>query len=79
MRGLDERTVACLDLTGSGNETAGHANEKGRMMMMFSAFNGRALTLRLYGNVDLIRPDNPDRPQPRLLFPEIPGTRQISA
>ena len=57
LRVLDERTVVYLDLTGSGNETAAHVTENGRMTMMFCAFDGEALTLRLYGRAELIRPD----------------------
>ncbi|PSJ64712.1 pyridoxamine 5'-phosphate oxidase family protein [Kumtagia ephedrae] len=77
LRVLDERTVAYLDLTGSGNETAAHVTENGRMTMMFCAFNGEPMTLRLYGKAELIRPDHAEWPQLRLLFPEFPGTRQI--
>lgn len=77
LRVLDERTVVYLDLTGSGNETAAHVTENGRMTMMFCAFDGEALTLRLYGRAELIRPDHPEWPALLGLFPEIVGTRQI--
>jgi hypothetical protein len=46
-RVLDERAVCYLDLTGSGNETASLAD--GRLTMMFCAFEGPPLILRLYG------------------------------
>lgn len=48
-RVLDERTVAYLDLTGSGNETAAHLLADGRLTIMFCAFEGAPLILRLYG------------------------------
>ena len=48
-RVLDERTVAYLDLTGSGNETAAHLAENGRITFMFCAFAGAPRILRLYG------------------------------
>lgn len=77
LRILDERTVAYLDLTGSGNETAAHVTENGRMTMMFCAFSGQAMTLRLYGKAELIRPGHPEWETLRPLFPDLPGVRQI--
>jgi hypothetical protein len=77
LRILDARTVAYLDLTGSGNETAAHVHENRRMTMMFCAFAGKAVTLRLYGKADLIRPDHADWAELIGLFPVLPGTRQI--
>jgi pyridoxamine 5'-phosphate oxidase-like protein len=49
LRVLDERTVAYLDLTGSGAETIAHVRENGRMTLMFCAFEGPPRILRLYG------------------------------
>ena len=49
LRVLDERTVAYLDLTGSGAETIAHIRENGRMTIMFCAFEGPPRILRLYG------------------------------
>ena len=37
LRVFDSKTVAYLDLTGSGNETAAHVRASGRMTMMFCA------------------------------------------
>jgi len=48
-RVLDERSVAYLDRTGSGNETAAHLRADGRLTIMFCAFDGPPLILRLYG------------------------------
>lgn len=47
---LDDNTVAYLDLTGSGNETAAHLRADGRLTLMFCAFEGRPQILRLYGH-----------------------------
>ncbi len=41
-RVLDEKRVAYLDLTGSGNETAAHLLHDGRITMMFSSFDQKA-------------------------------------
>jgi hypothetical protein len=46
---LDDITVAYLDLTGSGNETAAHLRADGRLTLMFCSFEGAPLVLRLYG------------------------------
>jgi hypothetical protein len=46
---LDSNTVVYLDLTGSGNETAAHLLADGRLTLMFCAFEGAPLILRLYG------------------------------
>ena len=77
LRVLDERTVTYLDLTGSGNETAAHVSENGRMTMMFCAFSDPPMTLRLYGRAELVRPDHPEWTALRAPFPDMPGIRQI--
>jgi predicted pyridoxine 5'-phosphate oxidase superfamily flavin-nucleotide-binding protein len=49
LRVLDDSTVAYLDQTGSGNETAAHTRADGRLTIMFCAFEGPPMILRLYG------------------------------
>jgi hypothetical protein len=49
LRVLDDRTAVYLDRTGSGNETAAHLLADGRLTLMFCAFAGPPLILRLYG------------------------------
>jgi hypothetical protein len=49
LRILGPTSVAYLDLTGSGNETAAHLLADGRLTLMFCAFDGAPLILRLYG------------------------------
>lgn len=46
---LGPNQVCYLDLTGSGSETAAHIHAGGRLTMMFCAFDGPPLILRLYG------------------------------
>ncbi len=78
LRVIDPNQVAILDLTGSGNETAAHLMENGRITIMLCAFTGDPMILRLYGEGEVIRPDNEDWQALRALFPEgIPGVRQI--
>lgn len=49
LRVLGPNSVCYLDLTGSGNETAAHLGADGRMTIMFCAFEGPPMILRLYG------------------------------
>src|SRR4051794_41652284 len=53
---LGPNTVAYLDLTGSGIETVAHLRENGRVSLMFCAFEGRPLVVRLYGRGRVIEP-----------------------
>jgi hypothetical protein len=53
---LGPTTVAYLDLTGSGIETVAHLRENGRMTIMFCAFEGPPLILRLYGRGRVVEP-----------------------
>ena len=59
-RVLDENTVAYLDLTGSGNETAANLLADGRLTIMFCAFQGPPLILRLYGQGRVIGRADPE-------------------
>jgi hypothetical protein len=78
LRILDPQQVAILDLTGSGNETAAHLTENGRMTLMFCAFSGPPRILRLYGQGEVILREHPDWESLRVLFnPELPAVRQI--
>ena len=46
---LDPHRVAFVDLGGSGAETLAHLRENGRITLMFCAYEGAPLILRLYG------------------------------
>ena len=48
-RVISPNKVAYRDLTGSGAETAAHVKADGRMTILFCAFAGAPLILRLYG------------------------------
>jgi hypothetical protein len=56
LRVLDERTVAYLDIVGSGAETIAHLRENGRICVMFCAFEGPPRILRLHGTGEAILP-----------------------
>ncbi|UMY18901.1 pyridoxamine 5'-phosphate oxidase family protein [Methylobacterium organophilum] len=53
-RVLGPNAVAYLDLTGSGNETAAHLLADGRLTLMFCAFEGAPMILRLYGRGEVL-------------------------
>ncbi len=76
-RCLDEKTVAYLDLTGSGNETAAHVAENGRLTIMFCSFAGNPLILRLYGKGEVVRPNGEKWNDLSVHFDNYVGTRQI--
>lgn len=76
-RCLDQKTVAYLDLTGSGNETAAHLTEDGRMTIMFCSFSDKPLILRLYGQGKVVHPRNSQWEKLYALFTPVPGERQI--
>lgn len=76
-RVLDENRVIWLNLTGSGNETAAHLNADGRITMMFCAFEGPPMILRLYGKGKVIHSKHKDWDALIKLFPDLAGKRQI--
>ena len=76
-RYLDERTVAYLDLTGSGNETAALLKADGRMTIMFCSFAGKPWILRLYGQGEVVQLASDRGRELHSLFGSIPGERHI--
>ena len=54
LRILDPNRVVWLNVTGSGKETSAHIQENPRMTIMFTAFEGNPMILRLYGNAQVI-------------------------
>jgi hypothetical protein len=77
LRCLDNTTAAYLDVTGSGNETAAHLLEDGRMTMMFCSFSGKPLIVRLHGRGRVVHQRDEGWPALYGLFEEMPGVRQI--
>jgi Pyridoxamine 5'-phosphate oxidase len=77
LRILSPNRVAYLDVTGSGNETAAHLQENGRITIMFCAFAGPPNILRLYGHGTTVLPQDPQWANLSPKFLPIPGARQI--
>ncbi len=77
LRVIDKLHVAWLNVTGSGNETAAHVQVNPRMTLMFCAFTGDPLILRLYGNATVVHRNDPEWETLFALFNPLPGARQI--
>ena len=76
---LSRNEVAYLDCTGSGSETRAHllASDDRRLTMMFCAFDGDPMILRLYGQAQSLMRGSSDYDMLVRHFEEIPGARQI--
>ena len=77
LRILDGNRLVWLNLTGSGNETAAHLKAVNRMTIMFCAFEGKPLILRLYGSAKTIHKQDVEWTDLYAHFPETLGARQI--
>ena len=74
---MGDNRVVWLNMTGSGNETAAHLIENDRMTIMFCAFEGSPMILRLFGHAKVIHPRDDDWDGLFSMFRAIPGARQI--
>jgi len=74
---IDPLTVAYLDLGGSGIETHAHVRENGRITLMFCAFEGPAMILRLYGRGESCTFDEPGFAEKLALFPGFERARAV--
>jgi len=77
LRVLDERTLAYLDLTGSGAETIAHLRQNGRITVMFCAFTGPPNIVRVHGRGEVVRPGDAGFDELLAGFPPIPGARAV--
>lgn len=57
---LGPRSVAYLDLIGSGVETIAHLQDNGRIVLMFCAFQGPPKIVRLYGQGTAVPARHPE-------------------
>lgn len=77
LRVLGPNKLVWLNLTGSGNETAAHLLKNDRMTIMFCAFEGKPLILRLYGQAKIYHETDTEYQKHISLFEENTGSRQI--
>jgi Pyridoxamine 5'-phosphate oxidase len=79
-RVVNPNTVAYLDETGSGNETAAHLRASGRLTIMFCGFESVPMILRLYGRGRSVLRGTPEYAtllETAFDNHESPGARQI--
>jgi hypothetical protein len=74
---IDNRTIAYVDLGGSGIETHAHLAENGRITLMFCAFEGPANVLRVYGRGESTPFDDPRFAEQIKRFPSASRARAI--
>lgn len=77
LRILSKKRILWLNLSGSGNETAAHVSEHNRITLMFCAFEGPALIVRVYGTARVIHPRDNNWNDLIGFFPTMAGARQL--
>ena len=77
LRVLSDTRILWLNLTGSGNETATHLKFHDRMTIMFCAFQGPPMILRLYGKAEVYHAHDSEWSELVKYFPETTGSRQL--
>lgn len=77
LRVLGPNRIAWRNLTGSGNETAGHLARINRMTLMWCGFEKRPLILRAYGTARTVHPRDADWEALNGLFAADIGARQV--
>lgn len=68
LRVLGPNLVGYLDYPGSGNETAKHVEENGRVTLMFCRFDATTGVVRLYGRGRRLDLDDPELIRHRAVF-----------
>lgn len=74
---VDDRTVAYLDLTGSGSETIAHVRAVNRITLMWCAFEGAPNIVRVHGTARVITRDSDEWAEWSARFPDTPGARAV--
>ena len=73
---LSPNEILWLNLTGSGNETAAHRLDINRMTLMWCAFEGLPLILRVYGSSEIVHEVDDDWADLASVVPATVGARQ---
>ncbi|MEO0502278.1 MAG: pyridoxamine 5'-phosphate oxidase family protein [Pseudomonadota bacterium] len=77
LRVLGPNRIIWRNLTGSGNETAGHLAQVNRMTLMWCGFETRPMILRCYGTAHTLHPRDAAFGPLNAQFPDSHGARQI--
>jgi hypothetical protein len=78
-RVVGSNAVMYLDLTGSGNETAAHVAENGRLTLMFCSFEGTPQIVRLFCRGRVLTRSSDEWEAALARFPAHAGVRQVVA
>ena len=73
LRILSPERIVWLNLTGSGNETSAHLQALNRITLMFMAFEGKPMIVRVYGTAKLLHPRDVGWDELVGLFPTMAG------
>ena len=77
LRVLGPTRILWRNLTGSGNETAGHLKQLNRMTVMWCGFDRRPMIMRAYGTARTIHPRDADWAALNTHFDDFDGARQL--
>ncbi|EEE37112.1 signal transduction histidine kinase, nitrogen specific [Rhodobacteraceae bacterium KLH11] len=77
LRVMGANRIIWMNLTGSGNETAGHLLDANRMTLMWCSFTTRPLILRTYGTARTIHAGDAGWAELSTHFPSHRSARQI--
>jgi hypothetical protein len=77
LRVLGPNRIVWMNLTGSGNETAGHLARGDRMTLMWCSFEAQPMILRAYGRATMTWRGTPGWDAAAAPFPGTPGARQV--
>lgn len=77
LRVLGPRRIIWRNLTGSGNETAGHLAQINRITLMWCGFEAKPVILRAYGSAKTLHPRDAEFADLNAHFPPSIGARQI--
>ena len=77
LRVTGPNSLVWLNLTGSGNETAGHLRLDPRMTVMWCGFGRRPVILRAYGTARALHPRDAGFAERASLFGPQAGARQV--
>ena len=77
LRVMDANRIIWRNLTGSGNETAGHLAEVNRITLMWCGFEKVPMILRAYGTARTLYPRDTEFDALNADFPPSHGARQI--
>lgn len=77
LRVLGPNRILWRNLTGSGNETAGHLARVNRMTLMWCGFEAQPLILRAYGKARMVQATDADWDEMNGHFEPFVGARQV--